>query len=373
MVEMNGSGLSTLGVVEELLRSVGSPISDNDDGRTFGEIGVDSLARMEISKRVQDDYGADIEARLTEETTPAGLREMISGLTGGQAGRRRGSAEPARTVNHVDIAAPIAFVWAALVDVAGWPDLFTEYRSVEVLERSENAVTFRLTLHPDEHGTVWSWVSRRRWNRDTWTARAWRLEKGPFAFMRLVWTFESIEADRTRMTWAQEFRMKPDAPLNDAGMTARVNANSVTEMATIAHRIEQRRHERRTWADTPAVRTRGGEMRTLIGPHSCGAGFGISGFVELAPGEQVDEHLHPYSEEHLLIVSGIGEIDVDDEMVELGPKEALLVPRNVRHRLRNAGSERVVAVFALSPLAPRPELGHVDTERNRDAVADVRS
>ena len=35
---------------------------------------------------------------------------------------------------------------------------------------------------------------------------------------------------------------------------------------------------------------------------------------------------------------------------------------NVRHRLMNQGTEEVAIVFHLSPLAPRPELGHVDTE-----------
>jgi putative monooxygenase len=34
----------------------------------------------------------------------------------------------------------------------------------------------------------------------------------------------------------------------------------------------------------------------------------------------------------------------------------------MRHRLRNTGSAPASVVFHLSPLAPRPELGHVDTE-----------
>ena len=42
--------------------------------------------------------------------------------------------------------------------------------------------------------------------------------------------------------------------------------------------------------------------------------------------------------------------------------EALFIPMNVKHRLRNAGDEEAFIVFHLGPLAPRPDMGHVDTE-----------
>ena len=42
--------------------------------------------------------------------------------------------------------------------------------------------------------------------------------------------------------------------------------------------------------------------------------------------------------------------------------EALFIPMNVKHRLRNDGDEEAFIVFHLGPLAPRPDMGHVDTE-----------
>jgi hypothetical protein len=42
--------------------------------------------------------------------------------------------------------------------------------------------------------------------------------------------------------------------------------------------------------------------------------------------------------------------------------QGLLIPTNVRHRLANPEGEEAFFVFQLGPLAPRPELGHVDTE-----------
>ena len=46
-------------------------------------------------------------------------------------------------------------------DVESWPELFTEYASAEILDREGDTVRFRLTMHPDENGKVWSWVSER--------------------------------------------------------------------------------------------------------------------------------------------------------------------------------------------------------------------
>ncbi|MFC0006521.1 cupin domain-containing protein [Micromonospora siamensis] len=114
--------------------------------------------------------------------------------------------------------------------------------------------------------------------------------------------------------------------------------------------------------DVPADRRRGGELRVLLGPKTVGATSGFMGVAALAPGERIAEHYHPYSEEFLYVSRGAITVDLDDEPVPLGTGEALFVPRNVRHRLRNTGDEPAEVVFQLGPLAPRPELGHVDTE-----------
>lgn len=110
---------------------------------------------------------------------------------------------------------------------------------------------------------------------------------------------------------------------------------------------------------------RGGDLRVLLSPKSCGSTGGFMGSLVLNPGEWVSEHYHPYSEEYLYVVSGRLEMRLggpDGERIQLGPDDALMVPKNVPHRLENNGDEPARAVFQLAPLAPRPELGHVDTE-----------
>ena len=82
----------------------------------------------------------------------------------------------------------------------------------------------------------------------------------------------------------------------------------------------------------------------------------------LGPGEVVTEHYHPYSEEFVHVIAGELTMTLDGEPVELDAGDSLMVPIGVRHRVVNSGEELAHLVFHLSPLAPRPELGHVDVE-----------
>lgn len=116
-------------------------------------------------------------------------------------------------------------------------------------------------------------------------------------------------------------------------------------------------------ADEVAANTRrGGDIRLTLSPKTVGCTSGFGGVLRLEPGEYVTEHYHPYSEEFLHVVEGTLELALDDVPIPLGPGDSLLVPINARHRLVNVGADRARVVFHLSPLAPRPELGHVDTE-----------
>jgi putative monooxygenase len=114
--------------------------------------------------------------------------------------------------------------------------------------------------------------------------------------------------------------------------------------------------------DVPAVTTRGGDIRLLLTPGTVGAATGFSGVAIVKPGERIAEHYHPYSDEFLYVASGDVTLDLDDEPITLCAGQGVLVPRYVRHRVRNAGEVEARVVFHLCPLAPRADLGHVDTE-----------
>jgi aromatase len=142
------------------------------------------------------------------------------------------------TDNSIFIDADIDTVWTITNDLASWPDLFTEYASVEILETTGNTFKFRLTMHPDENGIAWSWVSERTLDPVTRQVRAYRIETGPFEYMHIHWTY-TPEGTGTRMRWAQNFHMRPAAPLNDDQMTDRINANTAREMAVIRDKVER--------------------------------------------------------------------------------------------------------------------------------------
>ena len=143
---------------------------------------------------------------------------------------------PGHTENEITIPAPLDLVWDITNDLEDWPRLFSEYASVEILSREGETTTFRLTMHPDENGKVWSWVSERVTDRAARTVRARRVETGPFEFMDIRWMYEEVPGG-TLMRWQQEFAMKPDAPVDDDGMTQRINDNSKIQMELIRDRI----------------------------------------------------------------------------------------------------------------------------------------
>ena len=116
----------------------------------------------------------------------------------------------------------------------------------------------------------------------------------------------------------------------------------------------------------PNVR-RGGDLRAMLTPATVGSTSGFMGVAIVQPGDRIGEHYHPYSEEFVFVVSGELEVDLDGTAYALSADHGLLIPKDVRHRFRNVGGTEARMVFHLGPLAPRPELGHVDTEASHVA------
>ena len=111
----------------------------------------------------------------------------------------------------------------------------------------------------------------------------------------------------------------------------------------------------------PSLR-RGGEIRALLTPASVGATDGFSGTITVDPGDFLTEHYHPYSDKFMYAARGSVAICIEGTDMVLEQDEAVMVRRGQRHRIENHGTERALIVYHICPLAPRPELGHVDTE-----------
>ncbi|GIG92078.1 acyl carrier protein [Plantactinospora endophytica] len=66
--------------VRGLLLAVGaSPaVAAGDLTRSFEELELDSLARIEIASRVKDRFGVEVEDDLTPSETPIGLQRLVN-------------------------------------------------------------------------------------------------------------------------------------------------------------------------------------------------------------------------------------------------------------------------------------------------------
>jgi putative monooxygenase len=110
----------------------------------------------------------------------------------------------------------------------------------------------------------------------------------------------------------------------------------------------------------------GGEVRILLSPKTVDATDGFMGSITIDPDDYVGEQYHPYSDKYFYVVRGTVRFRIDGSEIELSPDEAIMVRRGQRHKVENVGTEQVFMVFHICPLAPRPELGHVDTEVPRN-------
>ena len=118
----------------------------------------------------------------------------------------------------------------------------------------------------------------------------------------------------------------------------------------------------RTLDELPGDTRRGGVVKALLTPKTVGSTSGFMGIATIAPGDRISEHYHPYSEEFVYVMTGTITAQLNGVAHEVRARQGLLIPINVKHRLLNQGDEEVSIVFHLGPLAPRPDMGHVDTE-----------
>ncbi|MFD9907948.1 SRPBCC family protein [Streptomyces sp. NPDC059063] len=150
------------------------------------------------------------------------------------------------TESAIVIDAPMELVWDMTNDVASWPDLFTEYADVQILEQSGDTVRFRLTMHPDDDGVQRSWVSERTVDPRTHTVRAHRVETGPFTYMNIFWEYRAVPASGVKMRWVQDFHVRDELPFGDAEMAEHLLKNSEVQMGVIKERIERAARGRTT-------------------------------------------------------------------------------------------------------------------------------
>ena len=77
--------------------------------------------------------------------------------------------------------------------------------------------------------------------------------------------------------------------------------------------------------------------------------IGFLAIARLKPGREIEAHVDPM-EEIYFVLSGTGEMDVDQEKNRVGPGDAVWIPRGVRHALLNTGTQDCIVLVVASPL-----------------------
>jgi mannose-6-phosphate isomerase-like protein (cupin superfamily) len=79
--------------------------------------------------------------------------------------------------------------------------------------------------------------------------------------------------------------------------------------------------------------------RDFVGRDHGGIGFTFL-IVDAGPGEGPALHRHPYAEV-LIVLEGSARATLDDEAVDVGEGDIVVVPANVAHRFVNTGTGRL--------------------------------
>ena len=76
--------------------------------------------------------------------------------------------------------------------------------------------------------------------------------------------------------------------------------------------------------------------------------IGFLAIATLAPGKEIESHVDPM-EEIYFVLSGSGEMGVDNESRQVGPGDATWIPTGSPHHLLNNGDAELVILVVASP------------------------
>jgi len=97
-------------------------------------------------------------------------------------------------------------------------------------------------------------------------------------------------------------------------------------------------------------------VRFLItGENSSGS---IAAFELIVPGAQrlaAPAHRHDHYEETIYGIEGVSTWTVDGKQIDVGPAQALCIPRGAIHRFDNNGTHEVKALCVITPAAIGPQ------------------
>ena len=105
-----------------------------------------------------------------------------------------------------------------------------------------------------------------------------------------------------------------------------------------------------------SIGTKGLAVRVLLsGDKSTGSVAAFELLVAAAQRLPAPAHSHDHYEETIYGIEGVSTWTVDGKQIEVGPGQALCIPRGAVHRFDNNGTEDAKALCVITPAAIGPE------------------
>jgi len=102
-------------------------------------------------------------------------------------------------------------------------------------------------------------------------------------------------------------------------------------------------------ASKPFTTKDGSTIRSLLDKTNSSATNQSLAEATVMPGQATEPHRHPRSEEIYYILSGRGRMVLGEEVREVGPLDAILIPPGTRHTIANTGDEPLVFLCCCAP------------------------
>ena len=102
----------------------------------------------------------------------------------------------------------------------------------------------------------------------------------------------------------------------------------------------------------------GGTLKRMFNPETAGTENMTFSVGYFPPGEGLQSHLHPESEEVYYVVRGIGEVYLGKEKTPMSiePDMAIYIPSGVIHGVKNTGEKRLIICFFVAPGMEKSEV-----------------
>lgn len=112
------------------------------------------------------------------------------------------------------------------------------------------------------------------------------------------------------------------------------------------------------YAEIPAYVTKdGSEIRELMHPSAHGNRNQSLAEATVMPGKATQLHRHAATEELYHITSGTGLMTLGDKLIAVGPRDTVLIPPGMAHKIEATGDEPLRVLCCCSP-----PYSHEDTE-----------